>query len=75
MTNSATDHGYNADWTICIRSGLECRIIHCGKTHTYRVTDLDAPEGFRKVIMIDGPFLAQVFNVSERRIREDAYAA
>jgi hypothetical protein len=77
MINSATDHGYNTDWSIRVHPGLICRCVvaHAGVFQTYRVTDRWAPQGFWKVVMLDGPEAGCLFDISEHRILEDAYAS
>jgi hypothetical protein len=73
--NNATDHGYNTDWTIKVRPGLVCSCAADGATaiQKYRVTDRHAANGFWKVIMLDGPEVGNLFDISERRILADAY--
>ena len=77
--NSATDHGYNIDWSIKVRPGLECNQRSAWGISTYRVLRRHRDPGYWETAITEfanHPGLVGSIEIkSGREILADAYAA
>lgn len=76
--NNATDHGYNADWSIHVQPGLIVRRTLWGEVCELKVVKRYPGQTSRGPLWtcqwIDGPNRATYWTRPERDILQDAYA-
>ena len=76
--NSATDHGYNIDWSINVGPGLECRQRSAWGLSAYRVLRRHRDHGYWETAITEFPdhpgLIGSIEIKSERDILADAYA-
>lgn len=72
--NSATDHGYNTDWSIKVAPGLVVRHLSAEGNCKMRVVRRHRDFGYWECVWLDGPRERGIWIRSERDILADAYA-
>jgi hypothetical protein len=73
--NSATDHGFNTDWTIRVQPGLQFRNISADGNCQMRVHSRHRDFGYWLCVFEDGPRKGAIWIRRDRDILADAYAA
>lgn len=74
MINSATDHGYNTDWTVEVRPGLEFRHVSAEGNHDMRVARRHRDPGLWVCVWLSGPREHGIWIRSESAMLRDVYA-
>jgi hypothetical protein len=72
--NSATDHGYNADFTIKVQPGLEYRHLSAEGNHAMKVHRAHRDVGYWECVFLEGPRERAIWVRSGCDILRDAYA-
>ena len=73
--NSATDHGFNTDWSIKVAPGLEYRHVSAEGNHEMRVLRRQRDHSFWECVWLSGPRERGIWVRAERDILADATAA
>ena len=75
MINSATDHGYNTDWSIKVEPGLKVLHVSAEGMHEIKVLRRHRDSGYWECVFLNGPRERSIWVRSAKDILKDAYQA